>query len=447
MQTTTSRRRLIPTWLPTLLVAALIYFAVAYAKQTDRISSYWFQVIQLAGLTAITALGLNLIYGFNGQFSLGHIGFYAIGAYGSALITKDLLTQWSGTQVGALSWMIAGQIGIVLALMLVGWMRVGQIRKGLASRLEAMIKPHEAWVYTTVVTLVLVAVALGVGVAFTWLAQKALAAGLGSLIAKLPEVAAQNVIFVLALLNGGTMAALLAYLIGLPLLRLGSDYFGIATLGFAIMMYTALQNSDMVIPTMKGARGMVAIPRWTTWGWVFGVLVVLIIAMRNLLYSSHGRAILSVREDEIAAKMMGIDVAQSKAVAFAIGGFFAGVAGGLYAHLYGFLHPSSFSMVKGFDPLIIIVFGGLGSMTGTIVASLAFALIIEGLRVLLPQGFEDWRFVIYPILLLLIMLLRPQGLLGTSEWGWLRPPIPPIKGVPVSSKPSTASAETGEGGA
>jgi len=447
MQTTMPRKRLIPTWIPTLLVAIAVYLLVAYAKQTDRISVYWHQVIQLAGLTAITGLGLNLIYGFNGQFSLGHVGFYAIGAYGSALITKDLLTKWSGTNVGALAWMIAGQIGLVLVLMLIGRLRVGQIRKGLAARLETLIKPHEAWVFTTLVTLILVAFALALGVGFVWLAQKPLAAGLGSLITKLPEVAAQNVIFVLALLNGGTLAALVAYLIGLPLLRLGSDYFGIATLGFAIMMYTGLQNSDLIIPTMKGARGMVGIPRWTTWGWVFGVLVVLVIAMRNMLYSSHGRAIVSVREDEIAAKMMGIDVAQSKALAFAIGGFFAGVAGGLYAHLYGFLHPSSFSMVKGFDPLIIIVFGGLGSMTGTIVASALFALIIEGLRVLLPQGFEDWRFVIYPVLLLLIMLLRPQGLLGTNEWGWLRPPIPPMKGVPVSSKPSTARAESGEGGA
>ena len=115
---------------------------------------------------------------------------------------------------------------------------------------------------------------------------------------------------------------------------------------------------------------------------------------------------------------------QWKAITIAIGGFFAGVAGGLYAHLYGFLHPSTFNVVKGFDPLIIIVFGGLGSMTGTLVASGLFALIIEGLRVVLPQGFEDWRFVIYPILLLLIMLLRQEGLLGTREWGWLKAPSP-----------------------
>ncbi|MBN1400590.1 MAG: branched-chain amino acid ABC transporter permease, partial [Anaerolineae bacterium] len=149
--------------------------------------------------------------------------------------------------------------------------------------------------------------------------------------------------------------------------------------------------------------------------------------MRNLIYSSHGRAIMSVREDEIAARTMGIDVAQLKALAFAFGGFFAGVAGGLYAHLFGFLHPSTFNMIRGFDPMIIIVFGGLGSMTGTIVASGAFALMLEGLRVVLPQGFEDWRFVVYPIILLLVMLLRQQGLLGTNEWGWLKAPVPPAR--------------------
>jgi len=228
--------------------------------------------------------------------------------------------------------------------------------------------------------------------------------------------------------------------VGLPLLRLGSDYFGIATLGFSVMIYTALQNSDTVIPTMKGARGMVGIPLWTTWGWAMGVLVIVAIIMRNLLHSSHGRAVISVREDEVAARMMGIDIAQNKTVAFAFGGFFAGLAGGLYAHLFGFLHPSTFSVVKGFDPLIIIVLGGLGSMTVTILASLSFALLIEGLRVVLPQGFEDWRFVIYPIFLLLIMLLRKQGLLGRTEWGWLRTPLPAERAIPVPQHPALNGA-------
>jgi branched-chain amino acid transport system permease protein len=422
------RKPALPSWIPTLLVAIAVYLAVSYANSSQLITQYWYQVIQIAAFTAISALGLNLIYGFNGQFSLGHIGFYAIGAYGSALITKDFLTQWSGGQALSLSWIIAGQIGIVVALLAARVLRIGYMRQRLKSALQDVLQPYEAGVITTLVALLFAVIVVAIGAGATWLLQKVALVVVENTVLRLPEAAAQGAIFVLALVNGGTMAAIIAYLVGLPLLRLGSDYFGIATLGFAIMVYTALQNSDLVVPIMKGARGMVAIPRWTNWPWVFGVLVVCVIIMRNLLYSSHGRAIMSVREDEIAARTMGIDVAQLKAIAFAFGGFFAGVAGGLYAHLFGFLHPSSFNFIRGFDPMIIIVFGGLGSMTGTIVASGVFALVLEGLRVVLPQGFEDWRFVVYPIILLLVMLLRQQGLLGTREWGWLKAPVPPAQG-------------------
>jgi branched-chain amino acid transport system permease protein len=382
------KKNRIPSWIPTLLVAVALFAVVLYAGQTGRLSTYWYQVIQLAALTAISALGLNLIYGFNGQFSLGHIGFYAIGAYGSALVTKDFAGQWSGSNVGGVSWMIAGEIGVLSVLYMVRLLRIGVLAKRIRASLEHSLKGHEAWVISAVVTLTLVAVSLVVGVVVAWLMHGALAAALGWFFGVLPETWAQPVVFVLALLAGATMAARVGDLVGLPLLRLGSDYFGIATLGFSVMMYTALQNSDLVIATMKGARGMVAIPRWTTWGWVFGALVLSVIVVRNLVHSSHGRAIMSVREDEIAAQSMGIDLTQYKTVAFSFGAFFAGLAGGLYAHLFGFLHPSSFNMIKGFDPLIIIVFGGLGSMTGTIVASAGFALVIEGLRVILPQGFR-----------------------------------------------------------
>jgi len=428
------KRSFLPSWLPTALVALAIFFAVTYAKGSGTISDYWYQVIQLAGLTAVSALGLNLIYGFNGQFSLGHIGFYAIGAYGSALITKDYTTKWSGAQFGALSWIIAGQIGVIVFLLVLSRLPIASARERLRAALAPYLKPHESWVFVTLLSLVMVAVALAAGAVSVVLLQRGISPLLNSTLAKLSQGVGQPIVFALGLVMGGTMAALVAYLVGLPLLRLSSDYFGIATLGFAVMMYTALQNSDQIIATMKGARGMVGIPRWTTWGWVFGALVLALVIMRNLIYSSHGRAIVSVREDEIASRAMGNDVAQVKAVAFAAGALFAGVAGGLYAHLYGFLHPSTFNFVKGFDPLIIIVLGGLGSMTGTVLGALIFALVIEGLRVILPQGFEDWRFVVYPILLLLIMLLRQRGLLGTAEWGWLRAPLPPVRDIPLPDR-------------
>ena len=423
----------LPSWASTLLIALIVFLLVFFTERLGLMNPYWYQIIQLAAITAISALGLNLIYGFNGQFSLGHIGFYAIGAYGSALITKDLAANWSGTRIGALSWMVAGQVGVLAALFAARVLRLGTIRKRLAGGLAGYLKPYESGLIVLLVTLVLLAVAIAVGVLATWGLHVVLAT-IFKLILFLPQEVARSLVFLIALITGGTMAALVAYLVGLPLLRLSSDYFGIATLGFSVMIYTALQNSDQVIPTMKGARGMVSIPTWATWSWVFGALLVVVFIMRHLVHSSYGRAIISIREDEIAAKTMGIDAAQSKATAFAVGGFFAGVAGGLYAHLFGFLHPSTFNFIKGFDPLIIIVFGGLGSMTGTVLASVLFALLIEGLRVLLPQGFEDWRFVIYPIILLLIMLLRPQGLLGTTEWGWLRAPLPPERDIPVPDR-------------
>jgi branched-chain amino acid transport system permease protein len=432
------KARRLPTWVPTAVVAIALFVAVQYLAQSGQISTYWYRVVQLAGVMAVSALGLNLIYGFNGQFSLGHIGFYAIGAYGSALITKDYVSQWSGGQYLALSWMMAAQSGVLLLLLITRVARFASWQRRAREALDEFLRPSESGILVLVPMVLALAVAVAAAVLATMLLQRGLDAGLTALLGVIGERAGQNVLFVLALLNGGTMAALVAYLVGLPLLRLTSDYFGIATLGFAIMIYTALQNSDMVIPVMKGARGMVAIPQWTTWGWVVGVLAVVAVVMRNLVHSTTGRAIVSVREDEIAAKAMGIDIAQYKATAFAFGAFFAGLAGGLYAHLMSFLHPSTFNVVKGFDPLIIIVFGGLGSMTGTLVASAGFAMLIEGLRVLLPQGFEDWRFVLYPLMLLVVMLLRQQGLLGTKEWGWFAAPRPRPREKP---SPETAVAE------
>jgi len=123
---------------------------------------------------------------------------------------------------------------------------------------------------------------------------------------------------------------------------------------------------------------------------------------------------------------MGIDVASQKTIAFVTGSLFAGLAGGLYAHINGFLHPNTFNFIKSFDPMIVVVFGGLGSISGTVVASFAWALVLEGfLRIFLPEGFETWRFVVYPVLLLIMMLLRPQGLFGSYEFPFLRQILPP----------------------
>jgi branched-chain amino acid transport system permease protein len=180
---------------------------------------------------------------------------------------------------------------------------------------------------------------------------------------------------------------------------------------------------------------MLEIPQMgvTAWFWGFLFLLFVVIFMRNLVYSSEGRAIMSVREDETAAKAMGIDVAKQKLLSFVIGSLFAGMGGSIYALTTGtgFLSPGGFDFLTGFNPLIIVVFGGLGSMTGTITASFAWIFILEGLfRVVLGQFGTDaptWRFVLYPITLVLLMLLRPQGLLGGVEWGFLKRPRYPVR--------------------
>jgi branched-chain amino acid transport system permease protein len=193
---------------------------------------------------------------------------------------------------------------------------------------------------------------------------------------------------------------------------------------------------------------MVGIPNIATWFWLFIFLMLLVIITRNLLHSSTGRAIISIREDEIAAKAMGIDVVHYKTLAFILGSTFAGLAGGLYAHVAGFLHPDSFNFIKSFDPMIVVVFGGLGSVTGTLVAALSIEFLLEGfLRLFLPAGFETWRFVVYPLLLLVMMLLRPKGLFGTYEVPFLKQMLPPrLKAISQQAPQADQTAPTGEGG-
>ncbi len=359
---------------------------------------------------AMVSLGLNLIYGFNGQFSLGQWGFYGIGAYAAADVTyrwtngdaRGLLVLGLGVTLGSLAiWAIYVWLrrytGVpvlsAFTLYLLGSLAAGAVAWGLGNLLAGALQP---------------------------LFGSAQAPGL------LRSDVALQVVYCLAVVLAGVFAALVSFLFGLPVLTLGSDYFGIATLGFTIVVNTLMVNSDTILPVpeMKGGRGMIGIPKLTTWFWAFLFLVLVIVLMRNLIHSTTGRAILSVREDETAAKVMGIDVAGNKLLAFVIGSFVAGIGGGVYAHFIGFLSPGTFDFLVGFNPLIIVVFGGLGSMTGTLAASFGWIFFLEGLlRVILGQlGTEapTWRFVLYPISLLLLMLLRPKGLLGAVEWGFFR---------------------------
>ncbi len=309
----------------TILGAIASAAAVQALIVVGAIDPYWQLVIQYACLVTIATLGLNIIYGFNGQFSLGHVAFYGLGAYSAALITKG----WTGDNPFG---------------------------------------------------------------------------------------------FVAAILIGGLVAAAVAFLVGLPILRLRSDYLGIATLGFGFIVKVAFDNADTWIPMMGGARGMTGILKLTSFPWVAAVTIIAVVVMRNFVYSSHGRACLSIREDEIAASSMGIDTTKYKTTAFVLGCFYAGIAGALYAHLYSFLHPSNFDFLKSIDLLLIVVLGGLGSMSGTIIAAVGWTFLLEGLRVVLPPDILDWRYVVYPLLLIIAMLLRPKGLFGGMELSFLKAP-------------------------
>jgi len=329
--------------LQVLAITAAVFVILQALIAFQILNPYYELVIEYICVFIIYALGLNLIYGFTGQFSLGHAAFYGIGAYTAAMLTKFVLPD-------------------------------------------------------------------------SWLS------------------------FPVALLTAGIAAGVVSFLIGVPILRLGSDYLGIATLGFGIIVKVMFDNADSVIPAMGGARGLAGVPRLTTFAWAFILMAAVVVAVRNLVYSSHGRALLAVREDEIAANTMGINPFRYKMLAFVTGGFLAGIAGGLYAHLYAFVHPSMFDFLKSIDVLMVVVLGGLGSMSGTIIASVGWIILLEGLRSVLPAEILDWRMVIYPVVLILMMLLRPKGLMGDVELSFLKP------GRVEPSASAGASPSLGKGG-
>jgi len=379
-------------------------------------------IFQAASMTMV-ALGLNLIYGFNGQFSLGQWGFYGIGAYAAA----DITFRWiNGDSRGLI---VAGVGSILGIFMILGIQKLLNRYKG--------VPVLSAFTLYLIGSVVVGAIAVFIGN----LINPALTPLLGTLSepGPLAQGAWLQVVYFLAVIIAGIFAGEVSFLFGLPVLSLGSDYFGIATLGFTIIINTLMVNSDTILPfpEMKGGRGMIGIPKMTTWFWAFFFMLLVIIIMRNVIHSSTGRTILAVREDETASKAMGIDVANTKLLTFVIGSFFAGIGGGVYAHYIGFLSPGTFDFITGFNPLIIVVFGGLGSMTGTITASFAWIFFLEGLlRVLLSQMGTDaptWRFVLYPIVLLLLMLIKPSGLLGNIEWGFLKAPFIKPREKPAST--------------
>jgi branched-chain amino acid transport system permease protein len=317
---------LVPVFI-TLLALALFQFLAGGAP-------FFVNLATLVGVNVILAVSLNLINGITGQFSIGHAGFMAVGAYVSGALALELKENTIGF---------------------------------------------------------------------------------------LPEGLSDQVIFLSTLLAGGVAAGLCGFLVGLPSLRLKGDYLAIVTLGFGEIIRIVFQNSE----SLGGSLGLVLIPQWTSlfmvWFWVF---VVCLVSYR-LLQSSHGRRLLAIREDEFAAETMGVNTTAYKVRAFVLSSFFAGIAGGLFAGYLTSITPATFNFVRSMDVVVMVVAGGLGSTTGAFVAAVCLSLLPEGMRTVLQAiGGEDqslaskveqFRMPIYGLLLVLIMLTRPQGIFGTGE--------------------------------
>lgn len=287
------------------IVLALIFFGIMqYTISNGILNPFYINTLMFIGINIMLATSLHLIIGITGQFSIGHAGFLAVGAYASAVMTMKL---------------------------------------------------------------------------------------------ELP--------FIIAVLTGGVIAAVAGMVIGIPSLRLKGDYLAIATLGFGEIVRIVLLNIEYV----GGASGM-QVSHLTTWPWVFACVMITVLVIRNFTKSTHGRACISVREDETAADAMGINTTYYKVAAFVIGAFFAGIAGSLYAHNFYIIQPSNFGFLKSFDILIFVVLGGLGSLSGSVLAAILLTIVTTFL-----QDYPETRMIIYSLVLILMMIFRPQGLMGTKE--------------------------------
>ena len=293
-----------------------------------QISPYFLQVLCLAGINIILAVSLNLINGFTGQFSIGHAGFMAIGAYASAYVTVTFGDK---------------------------------IRAALAF---------------------------------------------------LPQGGRDGALLLAGLAVGGALAAIAGFLVGVPSLRLRGDYLAIVTLGFGEIIRVFILNIDAV----GGARGFTGISKLANFFWIYLFAAITILVVSRIVRSSFGRTLIAIREDEIAAEAMGVDTTRSKVISFIVSSALAGIAGGLFGHYLMYLHTNSFTFIKSIEIIIMIVIGGLGSITGSVLGAVLYIGLTEGLR-----EFAQYRMVLFSFLLVVLMIVRPQGILGHREFLTLLP--------------------------
>jgi branched-chain amino acid transport system permease protein len=283
------------------------------------------RIVLLAGINVILAVGLNLINGTTGQFSIGHAGFMAVGAYAAA---------FSGTELAPI-----------------------------------------------------VGAALGSG------------------------PLAEAVTFNLALVIGGVFAAGAGLLVGAPSLRLKGDYLAVVTLGFGEIIRIVFNNAQFLgAATGYFGDDPAGLPAYTDFFWVYAWVLAIVVATANLTFSQTGRSLSAIREDEVAAEAMATPTTRLKILAFTLSAAAAGVAGGLFAHMQAGIRPEDFRFEKSIDMIVMIIIGGLGSISGAVLGGIFVAVTLEVMRDL-----QEFRLVLYALLLIVIMLVRPQGLLGRRE--------------------------------
>ncbi len=332
-----------------LTLISIFAFIIVLFILNKTLGSYQLRIINLAGIYVILALGLNLINGFVGLFSLGHAGFMAVGAYTSALLTMSPESK----------------------------------------EMNFFLEPIVPWLANI----------------------------------QLP--------FPIALLIAGIMAAIAGFIIGAPVLRLRDDYLAIATLGFSEIIRVIFTNTQRLTNGALGIKGLPYIgitgnASESIW-WTWGLALVTIIFMVCLINGSYGRAFKAIREDEIAAEAMGINLFKHKMMAFVIGSFMAGVGGALLGHLMGTIDPLMFRFLLTFNIILIVVLGGIGSITGSVISAVVVTVAMEALRVLdgdmrignyIIKGIPGTRMVVFSALLMLIIIFYQRGLMGTNEFSW-----------------------------
>jgi branched-chain amino acid transport system permease protein len=237
--------------------------------------------------------------------------------------------------------------------------------------------------------------------------------------------------FPVALIVSGIMAAIAGALIGAPILRLKDDYLAIATLGFGEIIRVVFTNTQSITNGPLGIKGLPNIgitgESWEAVIWTWGIALFTIIFMVLLINGSYGKAFKAIREDEIAAEAMGINLFKHKMMAFIIGSFFAGVGGALLGHLIGTIDPRMFTFLRTFNIVLIVVLGGIGSITGSVISAIVVTISMEVLRVLdadiqiggyIIKGIPGMRMVVFSALLMLVILFYQRGLMGTNEFSW-----------------------------